>query len=101
MEYKAKNRKFTLIEQEKIGDALKVKKAKYETDNNEPRRKISALTENKRKWESPFTQTGFIKLFVRAYFVDLKNENSDFKVSKSVAKISIAWEVYKFLGRVN
>ena len=41
MEYKAKNRKFTLIEQEKIGDTLKVKKAKHETDNNEPRRKIS------------------------------------------------------------
>ena len=101
MEYKAKNRKFTLIEQEKIGDALKVKKAKHETDNNEPRRKISVQTENKRKWESQFTQTGFIKLFVRAYFVDLKNENSDFKVSKSVAKISIVWEVYKLLGRVN
>ena len=41
MEYKAKNRKFTLIKQEKIGDALKVKKAKHETDNNESRRKIS------------------------------------------------------------
>ena len=101
MEYKAKNRKFTLIEQEKIGDTLKVKKAKHETDNNESRRKISVQTENKRKWESPFTQTGFIKLFVRAYFVNLKNENSDFKVSKSVAKISIVWEVYKLLGRVN
>ena len=43
MEYKAKNRKFTLIEQEKIGDKLKVKKAKHETDNNEPRRKNISL----------------------------------------------------------
>lgn len=47
MEYKAKNRKFTLIEQEKIGDALKVKKAKHETDNNEPRRKYQSRLKTK------------------------------------------------------
>ena len=36
MEYNAKKRKFMLAEQEKIGNALKAKKTKYEADKNDP-----------------------------------------------------------------
>lgn len=46
MGYKAMKRKFTLSEQEKIGDALSRKKAKCETDNNDFRMNKSAWSEN-------------------------------------------------------
>ena len=36
MEYNTKKRKFMLAEQEKIGNTLKAKKAKYEADKNDP-----------------------------------------------------------------
>ena len=70
MEYNAKKRKFMLAEQEKIGNALKAKKTKYEADKNNPSINKSVWSENKRKWVHPFTQTGYINSFVREFFVD-------------------------------
>ena len=86
MEYNAKKRKFTLAEQEKIGNELKAKKAKCEADKNDPSINKSVWSENKKKRVHPFTQTGYINPFVREFFVDWKNEKSDFMEFKSAAK---------------
>ena len=89
MEYKGKKRKFTVAEQKNIADGLKPIKAKYEEDKNNPKVNKSVWSENKRKWMTPFTQTGYIDPFFHDYFVNLKNEKLDSVEFKSAAEFVI------------
>ena len=89
MEYKGKKRKLTVAEQKNIADELKPIKAKYEEHKNNPKVNKSVWSENKIKWMSSFTQTGYIDPFFHDYFVNLKNEKLDSVEFKSATRLSM------------
>ena len=62
-------------EQKIIEEQLTAKKVKYEADKKDPKINKSVWNEEKRRWVHPFSQTGYIQLFVRSCFANMKTEN--------------------------
>ena len=82
----AQRRKCSHCEQKIIGKLLSERKRKFNEDKRDPTVNKSVWNEKRKKWVSPFTQTGYIAPTVQEIFPDLTKETCDSKEFKSATK---------------